>query len=150
FASASTQVGTHLWNTHTIALGSFPSPFFYEINTDTNTIKQSGFYFASGTSDDFNASIVADANENAFTTWSSTDSPNSVNAQVPISGRQSTDSLGVINAGSSAFNSTLALTNDFDANFGQQRWGDYSAIALDPSNAKRAWFVNEKIQTNTS
>jgi hypothetical protein len=52
FVNASTQSGVNLWQTDTINLGGFPAPKFYRINTATNTVNQSGFYFASGTSDD--------------------------------------------------------------------------------------------------
>ena len=36
FVNASTQNGTDLWQTHTIALPPFPAPLFYRINTATN------------------------------------------------------------------------------------------------------------------
>src|SRR5881394_2557977 len=75
FVNASTQSGADLWQTHTIALGGFPAPKFYRINTSTNTVSQSGFYFASATSDDFNASIAANDAGECFVTYSSTDAP---------------------------------------------------------------------------
>src|SRR5438874_1185033 len=73
FVNASTQNGDDLWQTHTIALGSFPAPKFYRLNTSTNTVSQSGFYFASGTSDDSNASIAANDGGDCFVTWTSTE-----------------------------------------------------------------------------
>ena len=54
-------------------LESFPAPKFYRLNTSTNTVSQSGFYFASATSDDFNASIAANDAGDCFVTWTSTD-----------------------------------------------------------------------------
>jgi len=41
------------------------------------------------------------------------------------------------------------LTGNFDPSFGTQRWGDYSAVTLDPSNEANAWLVNEKINNNS-
>src|SRR5207302_8888633 len=87
FVNASTQNGDDLWQTHTIALGAFPAPKFYRINTSTNTVSQSGFYFASATSDDFNASIAANDAGNCFVTYTSTDASVGRNAQVRLSGK---------------------------------------------------------------
>ena len=91
FVNASTQSGNDLWQTHTIALGGFPAPKFYRLNTSTNTVSQSGFYFASATSDDFNASIAANDAGDCFVTWTSTDASAAKNAQVRLSGKLSGD-----------------------------------------------------------
>jgi hypothetical protein len=147
FVNASTQNGTDLWQTHTIALGPYPAPKFYRLNTSTNTVRQSGFYFASHTSDDFNASITANAAGNCFVTWTSTDASIRVNAQVRLSGKLSADAQ--ITAGTAGFTSPTFLTGNFDPRFGTQRWGDYSAVTLDPSNGANAWLVNEKINSNS-
>ncbi len=147
FVNASTQNGTDLWQTHTINLFGFPSAFFYRINTSTNALKQSGFYYASKTSDDFNASITANAAGNCFVTWTSTDASVGVNAQVRLSGKLSADAQ--ITAGTAGFTSPTFLTGNFDPGFGIQRWGDYSAVTLDPSNEATAWLVNEKINSSS-
>ena len=63
--------------------------------------------------------------------------PPSYFAQVRTSGRLSTDPAGVIPSGVVVFQSTMPYFNF--------RWGDYSAITLDPNNASCAWGVNEKI-----
>jgi hypothetical protein len=143
FVNASTQSGNDLWQTHTVALGAFPGPKFYRIDTSTNTITQSSFFFQSGTSDDWNASITANTPSNdAFVTWSSTDASVGVNAQVIFSGK--TDLAGAIPAGLVAFTSPTFYNPSTDT---VERWGDYSAITVDPSNTSRAWLVNEKINT---
>jgi hypothetical protein len=147
FVNASTQNGTDLWQTHTINLFGFPSPFFYRINTANNALKQSGFYYASKTSDDFNASITANAAGNCFVTWTSTDASIRVNAQVRLSGKLSADPQ--ITAGTAGFTSPTFLSGNFDPGFGIQRWGDYSAVTLDPSNQATAWLVNEKINSSS-
>jgi len=142
FVNASTQNGDDLWQTHTIALGSFPSPRFYRLNTSTNTVSQSGFYFASGTSDDFNASIAANDAGNCFVTYTSTDTSVGRNAQVRLSGKLSADAG--IAAGPNAFTSPTFYHPSAD---NPERWGDYSAVTTDPLNAAKAWLVNEKVNT---
>ena len=102
FVYVSTQNGNVLWQTHTIALGPFPAPKFYRINTSTNTVTQSGFYFASATSDDFNASIAASDANDCFVTYTSTDTKLR-QAQVRLSGKRNADAA--IAAGPSAFTS---------------------------------------------
>ena len=142
FVNASTQSGNDLWQTHTIALGSFAAPKFYRLNTSTNTVSQSGFYFASATSDDFNASIAANDAGNCFVTWTSTDPSAAKNAQVRLSGKLSGDAG--IAAGPLAFTSPTFYHPSAD---NPERWGDYSAVTTDPLNAANAWLVNEKINS---
>jgi len=140
FVNASTQSGNDLWQTHTIALGGFPAPKFYRLNTSTNTVSQSGFYFASATSDDFNASIAANDAGDCFVTWNSTNASNGVNAKVRLSGKRNADAG--ITGGQSAFNSSTFYHPSAD---NPERWGDYSAVTTDPLNSANAWLVNEKI-----
>jgi len=155
FVNASTQIGDSLWNVHTIDVdGIFPTPRFYEFDTDADTVLQSGLFFASGSSHDWNASIAVNDLGEAFVTWSSTDPANSINARVMFSGRESGDAAGSMNA---APGGTVLFTSPtFYTNF---RWGDYSAVTLDPKAysitggtcdaGRRAWIVNEKINSQT-
>jgi len=159
FVNASTQYADSLWNVHTINIGGLPTPKFYQIDTEApaaNTIKQQGVFFESLTSHDFNASIAVSASNEAFVTWNTTDAINANvalrhQARVRISGRQPADALGVISAGSALFTSPVALTGNPSSTPNVQRWGDYSAVSLDPSPTatcaahRRAWIVNEKI-----
>jgi hypothetical protein len=145
FVNASTQSGNDLWQTHTIALGGFPAPKFYRLNTSTNTVSQSGFYFASATSDDFNASIAANDAGNCFVAWTSTDASAGTNAQVRLSGKLSADAG--IAAGPNAFTSPTFYNASAD---NPERWGDYSAVTTDPSNAANAWLVNETVTANST
>ena len=140
FVNASTQNGVDLWQTHTIALGSFPAPKFYRINTTSNTVTQSGFYFASGTSDDFNASIAANDAGNCFVTYTSTNVSLGRNAQVRLSGKANGDAG--ISAGPNAFTS---ITFYHPSANNPERWGDYSAVTIDPVHANDAWLVNEQV-----
>ena len=139
FVNVSTQSGNDLWQTHTIALGGFPAPKFYRLNTSTNTVSQSGFYFASATSDDFNASIAANDAGDCFVTWTSTDASAAKNAQVRLSGKLS--AAAGIAAGPVAVTSGPFYHPSTD---NPERWGDYSAVTTDPLNSANAWLVNEK------
>jgi hypothetical protein len=140
FVNASTQKGVDLWQTHTIALGGFPAPKFYRINTTTNTVTQSGFYFASATSDDFNASIAANDTGNCFVTYTSTNVSVGANAQVQLSGKFNGDAG--ISAGPNAFTSSTFYHPTASPT---ERWGDYSAVTTDPLHANNAWLVNEQV-----
>lgn len=144
FSSSSTQFGNSLFNTHTVALGGFPAPKFYEFNTASNSVVQSGFYFASGSSDDWNASIAANTGREVFVTYSSTDSNAGIRPQVRVSGKQAADAG--IPAGIAVATSTNVYTSG-----SPQRWGDYSSTTLDPSPVsgcaanRRAWGTNETV-----
>jgi hypothetical protein len=156
FVNASTQFADSLWNVHTINLAGFAAPKFYQIDTEgvgVNTLKQSGFFFESGTSHDFNASIAANTLNEAFVTWSSTDATNANvffrhQARVRVSGRQPVDPLGVISPGSSLRTSPAFYNPSTSV---VERWGDYSAVSLDPTAVvgcaanRRAWINNETI-----
>lgn len=148
FVNASTQTGNFLWQVHSVDVGGLPTPVYYQINTATNAVVQSGQFFASPTSYDFNASIAASSENDAFVTWTSIDPQNSINAQVRYSGCDHNDGPCVISAGTALFTSPTFLADDFDPNFGMQRWGDYSAVTVDPLDDRRAWLVNEKIDAN--
>ena len=152
FVNASTQYGDSLWNVHTIAFGAWPAPKFYELDTEgpgANTVKQQGFFWESGTSYDWNASIAANQSGEAFVTWNSTDVSGAPHqARIRFSGRQPADPLGLIPAGSTLFTSPTFYNPSSDL---VERWGDYSAVSLEPLPAgacaanRRAWIVNEKI-----
>ena len=145
FESNSIQNGDFLWNVHTTAFGSFPAPTYFQFNTANNTVVQTGTYFASGTSDDFNASIAANANGDLFTTWSATDTPAGIQAQMMFSGRCHSDPPL-----SGSTGSAVAVSGTFSAQLdrGRYRWGDYSATVVDPTNGNVAWIVNEWTPSN--
>lgn len=157
FVNASTQYSDSLWNVHTIISGNLPTPKWYQIDTEgagANTVKTQGFFFEGNVSDDWNASIAANTSGEVFVTWNSTDVANANvalrhQARVRISGKQPADAG--IPPGSGIFTSAVALTGNPSNTAGVQRWGDYSAVSLDPSPSatcaanRRAWITNEKI-----
>lgn len=151
FVNAGTQIGNSLFQVHSISITPTAQDRaicrFYEFDTVHKTVIQYGDFSRSGTSYDFNASIAANRHKDVFVTWSATDT--TVNAEVRFSGRLHTDPAGVIpSPGSLLFASTTALTgNPVSSADSTQRWGDYSAVSLDPADhtGGTAWIVNEKI-----
>ena len=151
FVNAGTQIGNSLFQVHTIDSGGLAKCRFYEFDTVNKQVIQTGTFGRSDTSFDFNASIAANRRKDVFVTWSSTDVANNVNAEVRYSGRLHTEPVGVI----ASPGSLLYGSNTFySANIGNlaQRWGDYSAVSLDPSDSSglTAWIVNERILTNAT
>jgi len=149
FVNFSTQVGDSLFQVHTIADGSgFARPRYYEFDTATGTVAASGIFSRSATSYDFNASIAANANRDVFVTWTATDPVKKANAEVRFSGRQSTDPIpgiaspGVKLAGSSSYYNPSGLPDG--GVLLTERWGDYSAVSIDPADPTKAWVVNER------
>lgn len=141
FVNASTQIGDSLFNIHTINFSGFATPRWYELNTATNRVIQSGTFFGTATSDDFNASLVVNDDKDMFATWNSTSELTSRDGQaylpqIRISGRLHTDPR-VDLSGLIVFQS-----GDSSSRFA---WGGYSAITIDPSEPKCAWGVNEKV-----
>jgi hypothetical protein len=141
FVNASTQTGDFLWQVHTVNLVGYAAPKFYQINTATNAVVQSAFFFGTSTSFDFNASIAANSANDVFVTWSMTDPARGTNAQVRFSGfDHNNGATYVLAPGTAAFTSPTWFIGG--------RWGDYSAVTIDPRNDRRAWLVNESILPN--
>ena len=144
FVNTGTQIGNSLFQVHTIAIGGLAKCRFYEFDTVNRQIIQSDTFGSSATSSDFNASIAANRRKDVFVTWTSTDT--TVNAEVRYSGRLHTEPLGLISSpGSLLFGSDTYYSKS-------DRWGDYSAVSLDPADPRglTAWIVNERILSHTS
>jgi hypothetical protein len=147
--NAGTQIGNSLFQVHAINSGGFARCRFYEFDTLNLQVIQSGDFGSSSTSFDFNASIAANRRKDVFVTWTSTDPTNNINAEVRYSARLHTDPPGVIpSPGMLLFGSATyyrAVTTSQE-----QRWGDYSAVSLDPADSRglTAWIVNERILGN--
>jgi hypothetical protein len=142
FVNAGTQNSGFVWQAHSIEFGG-AAVRWYKINAVNNTIAMSSTLFQAINSSDFNASIAANAFGDLYLTWTSS-SP-SVNPQVIFDGERAGNFPPT--RGTVLFTSSAALTGNFDPNFGLQRWGDYSAVTVDPTNALRAGLVNEKVNS---
>jgi len=154
FVNAGTQIGNSLFQVHSISrrptrqVGAICR--FYEFDTVNKTVLQHGDFNRSSTSFDFNASIAANRRKDVFVTWSATDT--NANAEVRFSGRLHFDPLNVIpSPGSLLFGSATFFNVSADP-VKNQRWGDYSAVSLDPADPSgaTAWIVNERIPDPTS
>jgi hypothetical protein len=156
FVNASTQVDDTLWQTHTVDTGNgLPTPVWYRINTATHTVAETGVFYSSATSCDFNAAIVANQEGDMFVTWSSTDAnPDpglpAVNAEVRFSGRTVGDPETDLSPGTALFTSLPFYSPD-PVFYGPPPWpwGSYSAITIDPVNDMQAWLVNQKINSTS-
>src|SRR5262249_13275163 len=158
FQNAGTQFGepalppfnpVRLFQIRTDSDSGFPTPLTYQINADTLTVEESCELFASTNSNDFNPSIVANESGTIFMTWSSTDPVNSFNAQVRISGKLTGDACTMAQTGILVNQSANPLTGNFDATINHQRWGDYSAVTLDPADHTIVWGMNEKVNAGS-
>ena len=136
FVNVSTQVGNSLFQIHTVSFGTANAKM-YEFDTAADTLLKYSWYYSTGTSSDWNASIAANDAKDIFVTWNSTDTANKV--QVRVGGRRAADSA-LTDHGFSVFESPV----NYGAAGVVNRWGDYSAVSLDPLNGNFAWFVNEK------
>ena len=142
FQNRSTQVGNSIFQVHTVALGPFPTPLWYEFDGTSNTIVQAGYFYRSLTSHDFNPHIAANSFFDVFVEWSATE-PGAFRgakgqpAEVLVAGRRSTDAAGTLGPAVSLFVSPTS--------YELFRWGDYSAVAYDPVAPLQAWTFNEKI-----
>jgi hypothetical protein len=169
FQNNSTQIGDALLNIHTIASGAFPTPKWYQFDTEgagANTLPagHSGLVFEAATSDDSNPHIVGSALGGSaanpigrmFVTWNSTDAVNANAAlrhfaRVRAGGRLAADPVNV-SPGTNFGTAAQAYNPTTDAS---ERWGDYSAVTIDPVAAgtcvvgQRAWFVNERNNSAT-
>lgn len=148
FINTSTQTKDYLWQVHTIALSTFAAPKFYQIDINRKNPKviRSGFFRSDKKSFDFNASIVANKDNDIFFTWTSTNPSKGINAQIRFSGfchkendRNNHNHNLPIGPGKVVFTSIVPF-QDF-------RWGDYSSVVIDPLNKRKAWIVNEGINS---
>jgi hypothetical protein len=156
FQSQGTQFGTpafgapvKFWQVRTNGEFGFPIPHAYRVNADAATIEENCFFFLSRTSFDFNPSIVVNGAGTSFVTWSATDPPNNINAQVRMSGKRLADGC-ILGPGVLVNQSANPLTGNFDSDKGFQRWGDTSAITLDPFNPTIVYGVNEKVRAGSN
>jgi len=145
------QIGTSLWIVHVDSgsTGAFDFPRYFQINTSTNTVIRYGTFFASGNSDDWNPSVTVGAGgDRVYFTWSST-SP-TVNPQMRVAVCQVSAGNCSTNLGAGNLIVTSATTQVQTDNVGRNRWGDYSAVSVDPvtngacAAEQRAWAVNQR------
>jgi hypothetical protein len=155
FVNASSQWGNSLWNVHTTSdqpTNYLSTPRWYQINTSTVSTVQTGQFFMAGSSSDWNASVAANAAQQVFFTWSSNQQIPCVRPSVAYTGRQASDPLGTT---SQPPHMLVSSPNDYfdpqQSGEPQYRWGDYSAVALDPQSVGNctAGIINEYAEAPT-
>jgi hypothetical protein len=142
FVNENAQYGDHLWATHTTDDFGFATPRFYDFDTagaGVNTIKQSGDYFATGTSYDWNPSISAHTDGRAYINWSW--SSTTAFPQMAVGGRVAADPAGSVSAAAAA-----GSAGPITANGSPSRWGDYSSVDFESSTGIVATAFNELAQ----
>jgi hypothetical protein len=149
FVNAGTEKGLswsgtgELWQAHTTNDFGFATPRYYRFSLPyadvAPTLLGWNHFFASGSSYDFNASIAHDKLNHIYLTWSSTNPAAAINAQVR--GGVALDCCP-FTSGFTVFTSPSPLVGNGSP---VARWGDYSAVTVDPTVANRAWATNETI-----
>jgi hypothetical protein len=158
FQNVSTQVtGTRLslYNVHCINYLGYPTPQWYEFdlsNPAAPTIRQLGRFHANSTSYDFNPHIAANKLGDCFVVWSVTDPANGKNAMVYFGGRRDSADLNTMGVNPIPLFTSFAWYDDTQGR-PYNRWDDYSAVTIDPSDSSlslKAWMTNETILGSSS
>jgi len=152
FVNMGIQNGDLYYQAHTVNLAGFAAPKYYIIKgllSFAPTVQETSFFFASSTSEDWNASIAANGGNQMVLNWSSDDPSAGVNPQVRFTGKLAADPA-VGGPGVVAYTSPACLSGNFDPNFGHQRWGDYSQASSDPATAGQFWIENEVVNNTNS
>ena len=133
---------TSILATHSIANGSSSGIRWYEIRNPESspTIYQSGT-FAPDSQFRFMPAIAMDQNQNIAVGYTRSGSASGQYPSLVYAGRTPSDTLG-----------TLEAEVDLKVGTGSQqsgynRWGDYSSLAVDPTDDCTFWFSEEYIQT---
>ncbi len=138
--------GTHqsLVTTHSVTAGATPSGLrWYEIRNPngTPTVHQQGTFSPDSTSR-WMGSIAMDQQGNMLLGYSASSS--SVRPSIRITGRAAGDALGTMQAETSVMAGVGSQTG------GLSRWGDYSAMTVDPVDDCTLWFTTEYLKTSGS
>ncbi len=115
---------------------------WYEIRSPkTPTLFQSGT-LASGSTSLWMGSIAQDKVGDIAVGFS--ESSSKIHPAIEFTGRVPTDALGTLES------IALIHSGNGSQNGGLSRWGDYSSLAIDPSDDCTFWYANEYIPSNGS
>ncbi len=137
-----------LWMNHTV-LGAAPSiaaPRYYQVGVTGGTVAantaQAFTYTPDSTMNRFMGSLAVDRAGDMALGYTTTNS--STYPAIKYAGRLATDPVNTLPQ------SELSLINGTGSQSGSNRWGDYSAMSLDPDGC-RFWLTNEYyVTTGTS
>jgi hypothetical protein len=138
--------GTHesLVTNHAVTAGTTPSGVrWYEVRNPagTPTVYQQGTYSPDATSR-WMGSIAMDQQGNMLLGYSA--SSGTVRPSIRITGRSASDALGTMQAETSVIAGVGSQTG------GLSRWGDYSAMTIDPADDCTLWFTTEYLKASGS
>ncbi len=133
-----------LWATHTVDAGGTTGIRWYEVRNPNGapSIYQQGT-FAPDTAFRFMPSLAVDQTGNMAVGYSVASS--SMYPAIRYAGRLMTDTLGTLGRGESTL---IAGTGSQSG--GYNRWGDYSAMSIDPLDDCTFWYTNEYYATTGS
>jgi hypothetical protein len=135
-----------VWTNHTITESGRTAVRWYELrytrlgNVITPTIFQQGTYAPADGVWRWMGSLAADRVNNMAIGWSAS-SP-SIDPQIRYAGRLAADSTGVLSQGE--YTMTVGTGHPTNAN---SRWGDYSAMSIDPIDDCTFWYTQEYYTT---
>jgi len=130
-----------LWFNHTVVSNSVAAVRWYEFRnlTGTPTVYQQGTY-QPDTTHRWMGSVAVDQKGNMALGYSA--SSTAIYPAIRYAGRLSTDTLGTLGQGEAT-----AVAGTGSQSGGYNRWGDYSAMGLDPTNRCTFWYTTEYYET---
>jgi hypothetical protein len=137
-----------VWANQTITESGRTVVRWYELRYDrsgsviTPTVYQQGTYAPADGIWRWMASLAADKDNNMAIGWSAS-APN-IDPQIRYAGRLVTDTLGVLAQGEVTM--TVGTGHPTNAN---SRWGDYSAMTVDPVDDCTFWYTQQYYTTTT-
>jgi hypothetical protein len=137
-----------IWANHTITESGRTVVRWYELRYDragsviTPTVYQQGTYVPTDDVWRWMGSLAADKDGNMAIGYSAS-SP-SIDPQIRYTGRLATDTLGVLAQGEVTM--TIGTGHPTNTN---SRWGDYSAMTVDPVDDCTFWYTQEYYTTTT-
>ena len=139
------NLGTHesLVVNHSVTAGSSGGVRWYELQNPNGTVQLAQqSTFAPDTKYRWMGSIAMDQSGNMALGYSVSSS--TTNPSIAVTGRLATDPASTMQA------ETTVITGTGSQNGGLTRWGDYSAMQIDPVDDCTFWYTQEYIKTNGS
>ncbi len=134
---------------HSVSVSGISAIRWYELRTSnsataTPTLFQQGTY-SPDTNHRWMGSVAMDKDGNIAAGYSVSSSANNVKPSIRYAGRLLSDPAGQLSQGESAL-----IAGAGSQTGGLNRWGDYSALNIDPSDDCTFWITHEYLQVNGS
>ena len=141
-----------LWATHTVAIqttqGNVAAVRWYQINITGGvpSLAQQGNVVANDGVFRWMPSIAVDQKGNAVVGYSASSS--TINPGIRYAGRLVTDPSGIMAQGEAILINGTGSQTTYPLLGPITRWGDYSAMTIDPSDGCTFWYTTEYYKTN--